>query len=296
MIRTLTPLAFCCATALPAQVILDEDLILPEGLSLNMYVLTDLGEAVPPTDGAAQWWDLSSVSLVQAGTLEFVAASATPYAASYPEANWAWAQDITGVGPDIVYLDISADGIDVLARSVPDDPAVYSDPARIVRFPLAYGTSYVDAYAYTNGSGSPTWSYSGYGTLSTPLNTYTNVAKVVSTEGDMLLWNTSPLYPLVIDNGDNVLFYEVDPDASVNTWEAGAERMAYPNPAQHTVWVEAGIGKLWRITDMQGRLLQQGRASNTVEAVDVQSLAEGSYVLSIIDQLGIRTVHFQKAD
>jgi hypothetical protein len=263
------------------------------GLALDLFILTDPGTADLPSDGTDQTWDLSSVTLEQVGTMAFTAAANTPFAGSYPTANWAWAQELTGVGPSIVYLNISAAGIDVLATDVPGDTENYSDPKRILQFPMPYGNSFVDAYTGTSGSGAPTWIYSGHGTLITPLGTTTNVAKVTSTEGDLLLWNTDPLYPLVIDNGEEILFYGIDPNASVHD-RAAKVPSVYPNPATHTLWVEAGAGAEWRMMDLQGRELRQGRTGNTVQALDVQALAQGTYLLVLSDAQGTRTVRFDK--
>lgn len=292
---TFTLLSLGCALALAAQPTLLQSNIATGGLAFDMYVLSDPGDAEYPSDGINQTWDLSSMILTESGTLDFVPASATPYAASYPMANWAWAQTVTGVGFDVVYLDITSAGIDVLARGVPSMVVNYSDPSRILEFPMDYGDSFQDAYTGTNVNGNATWTYSGHGTLITPLGTTTDVAKVVSDEGDMLLWNADPLYPLVIDNGEYILFYGLDPSSSVQDLSNEAAPTVYPNPAEGTLWVEgaAGTGS-WSIMDTQGRQLRTGRSTPGVQALDVNGIAAGSYVLVLRDALGHRTVRFTK--
>lgn len=294
MIRTFTLLSLLGTAPLSAQITLSADLIHPAGLRLDMYALTDIGTATLPANGAAQVWDLSSITLSPAGTLDFVAASATPYAASYPAANWAWAQEIIGTGTNIVYLDISATGIEIVANNVPGATNAYSDPARIVQFPMAYGSSFVDSYLGTSSNGTPTWTYGGYGTLISPLGTFNDVAKTSSTEGEMLLWNTSPLYPLAILNDGTVLFYSLDPDASVGGEASGTQPLVYPNPVGNTLWVEVGSGTPWRILDLQGRVLDQGRTGAATATLDVQRLAAGGYLLELIGTQGTRTARFDK--
>lgn len=295
MRNTFTLLSLAGSLALTAQPTLLQSNIASGGLAFDMYVLSDPGEAEYPTDGADQTWDLSSVGLTESGTLDFVPASSTPFAASYPAANWAWAQTVTGVGPDVIYLDISATGIEVLARGVPSNVVSYSDPTRIVEFPMDYGDSFMDAYTGTGVNGTPTWTYSGYGTLITPLGTTANVAKVMNDEGDMMLWNNSPLYPLVIDNGEFILFYGLDPTNSVQDVSAAALPAVYPNPAEGTLWVDGAVGTgSWSITDMQGRQLRIGRSIPGVQALEVDGLATGSYLLVLRDGAGHRTVRFTK--
>ncbi|HNR56792.1 MAG TPA: T9SS type A sorting domain-containing protein [Flavobacteriales bacterium] len=295
MRNTFTLLSLASSLALAAQPTLLQSNIASGGLAFDMYVLSDPGDAEYPTDGLNQTWDLSGVTLTESGTLAFVPASNTPYAASYPAANWAWAQTVTGVGPDVIYLDISATGIEVVARGVPMNVVSYSDPSRIVEFPMDYGDSFQDAYTGTGVNGTPTWTYSGHGTLITPLGTTANVAKVVSDEGDMLLWNTAPLYPLVIDNGEYILFYGLDPTNAVQDVSAEAAPTVYPNPAENTLWMDGAMGTgSWSIMDMQGRQLRTGRSTPGTQALDVEGLATGSYLLALRDGAGHRTVRFMK--
>ncbi|MBK7113773.1 MAG: hypothetical protein IPH60_15185 [Flavobacteriales bacterium] len=160
-----------------------------------------------PSDGANQTWDLSTITVQPVGTLDFIAASATPFAANYPTANWVWAQSLTGEGTDYVYLSITSSGIEVVANDVPSATNNYTDPKHILQFPMSLGQSLTDSYTDMDGPSSVTWSYTGHGTAITPLGTFADLAKVVSTEDDLLLWNTTPLYPLVIDNGSTVLVF-----------------------------------------------------------------------------------------
>lgn len=295
MRSVITLISLGCVFALAAQPTLLQSNIATGGLSLDMYVLTDTGNADYPADGANQTWDLSGVTLVQSGTLSFVPASSTPYAANYPAANWAWSQTITGVGLDVIYLDISSTGIEVLARGVPLNVVSYSDPTRIVQFPMDYGDSYVDTYLGTGVNGTPTWTYSGHGTLITPLGTTTNVAKVMNDEGDMMLWNNAPLYPLVIDNGDFILFYGLDTNNPVQEVSAEAGPTVFPNPAVNTLWMDGTVGTgSWSIMDTQGRQLRTGSTTPGVQALDVNGLAAGSYLLVLRDGAGNRTVRFTK--
>ena len=244
-----------------AQVSIDFSDLSATGVQLDMYVVTAPGTATEPTDGINQTWDLTSVTLQPLGTLDFTAASNTPYAASYPTANWAWAQTVTGLGTDHMYLTITASDMEVVATDVPSDPNPYTDPKKVLQFPMTFGQSFTDAYADVDGPASVTWSYTGHGTALSPLGTFTDLAKVVSTEDDLVLWNTTPLHPLVIDDGTSVLVFV---PANVGIADRYAPTVqVYPSPCTDNLYVNASSTADWRITDLQGRVLKAGRFSST---------------------------------
>ena len=120
MNRTLTLLALGVSLipALSAQVTLDQNLIWPGGISLIAYQVTDTGTATLPSDGINQTWDYSSLTLVPVGLVEFTPSSNTPFAAQYPQANWAMAPT---TNQDILYLDIDNSGVQMVAYGVPND-------------------------------------------------------------------------------------------------------------------------------------------------------------------------------
>lgn len=266
----------------------------PFGVQTDMHVLVSPTTLPPLSDGNDQTWDLSGVTLQEAGTLDFDPASGTPYASTYPNANWAWAQDITGLGPNYIYLDISETAINIIARDVPSSPDNYTDPAQVMKFPMSLAESFTDTYVHTTGSSSYTWTYSGFGTVMTPLGTFTDVAKLESSEGDLLLWSTAPLYPILIAEGDNVLFF-AENNVGVTEQHDSAVRI-YPDPCQdHLTVADAAIGSMWRILDAQGRTLYQGSmASGANGNVDVRGLATGSYVFMLNEGNRVRRSTFMK--
>ncbi len=290
---TTTFAALILATTLNAQVSIDFSDLSASGVSLDMYIVTAPGTATEPTDGINQTWDLTSVTLQPLGTLNFTAASNTPFAASYPNANWAWAQTVTGLGTDHTYLNISTTGMEVIATDVPSDANTYTDPKQVLQFPMTFGQSFTDAYADVDGPASVTWSYTGHGTALSPLGTFTDLAKVVSTEDDLLLWNTTPLHPLVIDDGTNVLVFVL---ANVGIGDHNAPAVqVYPSPCTDQLYVNAAGTADWRILDLQGRNVQAGRfTSTTLQHIDVSALTTGSYVLLLDENGAQRTLRFSK--
>ncbi len=276
-----------------AQPTLQQSMVDPNGLQLDMYLVTSPGSATEPSDGANQTWDLSTVSLQPIGTLDFTASTGTPYAANYPGANWVWAQTVTGMGTEYTYLNIGPNGIAIHATGVPGDVNDYTDPKLILTFPMAFGQNVSDNYVDIDGPASVTWSYTGHGTAITPLGTINDLAKLVSTENDLLLWNTAPLYPMVIDDGSNVLVFA---PGNVGLEERGALPVqVYPNPCTEALYVEA-LAADWRIIDLQGRTVRAGRFSGpALQRIELAGMASGSYLL-VLDQGGRhRSVRFSKA-
>ena len=280
--------------SLHAQVTITYADLDPNGVVSDMFVITDPGTAVPPTAGANQTWDLSSITLQNIGTLAFGSAVGTPYAATYPTANWVWGQTLTGVGTNYYYLLINTSAIEVVARDVPSSPVNYSDPSRVMQFPWAYNTSFTDPYVANGNPSTVTWTYTGHGTLILPNETYTDVVMTQSDEGDRLLWNTSPLYPIIIDDGSTQYVFTQNNVGITEAARTGPN--AWPNPCTDQLMVsEVSAGSQWRVVDAQGRLVEEGRASvGGPLTIGVRSLEAGSYILLLNDAGTMRRTTFVK--
>lgn len=288
-----TLLGLFVASALSAQVTITHGMLDQGGTGSTMHLVTDMGSATTPSDGANQTWDYSSVTLQALGTMAFIPAAGTPHAASYPGANWAFEQTVTGLGTDYSYLTINTSNIIMVADEVPSDPNAYSDTKHIMQFPLSFGNTFTDTWADTEGSGTVLWAYSGHGTMITPLGTFTNIVKVVSNEGDMILWNTSPLCPLVIADGSSILFFA--PEAtSVNELQSEPLELL-PNPCHDRLTLRhAKAGEAWSILDAQGRQVRSGLTSSGDVVIDVQELGSGTYVMQVQQASGRRMSAFVK--
>ncbi|MEO7081313.1 MAG: T9SS type A sorting domain-containing protein [Flavobacteriales bacterium] len=294
MRKTLTPLAGLLLISLSAQNTIQYSDLDPFGVATNMHLLTSPASIPTLSNGANQSWDLSSITLQNIGTQAFATAVGTPYAATYPTANWVWSQTVTGLGTGYTYLNITTSGIDLLARNVPISTVDFSDPSQVMKFPLSLGQSYSDTYVNTNGGSTMTWTYSGHGTAITPLGTFTNVAKVENTEGTVLLWSITPLYPIMIADVDNTLFF-IQNNVGVNEHE-GSAFQTWPNPCRDLLNLASVVnGSEWSILDAQGRTLSNGQITmGGDQQVDVSGLATGSYVLVLKAGDVIRHARFIK--
>ena len=294
MRKTLTPLAGLLILSLYAQNTIQYSDLDPFGVETNMHLLTSPASIPILSNGVNQSWDLSSITLQNIGTQAFATAVGTPYAATYPTANWVWSQTVTGLGTGYTYLNITSSGIDLLARNVPISTVDFSDPSQVMMFPFSLGQSYSDTYVNTNGGSTMMWTYSGHGTAITPLGTFTNVAKVESTEGTVLLWSITPLYPIMIADEDNTLFFI---QTNVGLEEFGENTFhVSPNPCRDLLSLaDVDVASDWRIVDTQGRTLSNGHmALGGEQQVDVSGLATGSYVLVLNVGDGIRHARFVK--
>ncbi|MCB0787550.1 MAG: T9SS type A sorting domain-containing protein [Flavobacteriales bacterium] len=292
MNRTLTLLALGVSLipALSAQVTLDQNLIWPGGISLIAYQVTDTGTATLPSDGINQTWDYSSLTLVPVGLVEFTPSSNTPFAAQYPQANWAMAPT---TNQDILYLDIDNSGVQMVAYGVPNDVNQYSDLRKVLTFPMAFGQDFTDVFSDNNGTHTVTWTYSGHGTAITPVGTFTDMAKLVSSENDVTLWHTSPLYPFVFaDNGDGLVF--VPANMSIGETDTPAPLQVFPNPCEEQLNVLASGA--WQVFDASGRAVATGSSFQPAPAqLDVTDLAPGAYLLEMRDREGrVRQARFLK--
>ncbi len=294
MRKTLTPLAGLLLLSLSAQNTIQYSDLDPFGVETDMHLLTAPAALPTLSNGANQSWDLSSITLQNIGTQAFATAVGTPYAAAYPTANWVWSQTVTGLGTGYTYLNITSSGIDLLARNVPISTVDFSDPSQVMQFPLSLGQSYSDTYVNNNGGSTMMWTYSGHGTAVTPLGTITNVAKVESTEGTVLLWSITPLYPIMIADEDNTLFF-IQNNVGVNEQEETTFQ-TWPNPCRDMLNLASLVGGSdWNIIDAQGRRLSNGKFTiGGYQQVDVSRLASGSYVLVLNDDGQIRHSRFVK--
>lgn len=277
-----------------AQVTLEYTDVAQSGVQTNIYQLTGGAPSTPPSDGVDQTWDLTGATWQPIGTMHFRQAAGTPYAITYPDANWAWEQDITGVGMEYLYLQIDNSGMYVLADRVPTSPVVYTNSKKVLQFPMAFGNTFSDDYANNGGPDNVTWSYTGHGTLLTTIGNHPDLAKVWSNEGDVLFWNKSPLHPLVIAMSSNVRAY-ADAVIGISEVNGGRTVLAYPNPCTDRLTIDGVDAARWRITDLNGRLVLAGSFTfSGVQSLDVSALAAGSYHFLSDASSGLRVVRFSK--
>ncbi len=160
------------------------------GEIFNSYATTEpaSGEG---TAGVNQVWNFGAIP--NTGSLDpsvVIPVAGSPYAASNPNANLCVRG---GALPNTTYGYYQTNSTDFITLGLyvgTSAQLTYTNPETIVHFPLTYNSTYTDTYATTiNSSGSifyrtgtMTSLVDGYGTLTTPIGTYTNVLRVKLTD------------------------------------------------------------------------------------------------------------------
>jgi hypothetical protein len=289
-----------CSTVLiaPAQTSLEYANWPVAGQSLTMYVLTDPGSAQAPTPGINQTWDYSSVTFAQAGTAAIAPAAGTPYAASFPEANYVYSVTPTGMATGYNYMLVNSTSVQNVATDVPADPNVYTDYNQILQFPIQFGGSFTDSYASPDNTGSSTWLAAGDGTLITSFGTFTDVVLLYDqANDDLVFWNSSPIFPRLISNSSGVTMFMPGTVGMEENGMGMAQPIVFPNPASSALQVVGSEAhSTWRIVDLQGREMLQGSWTDAGgRTIDIQTLANGQYVLISIGEHTSTAARFVKS-
>ncbi len=92
------------STALAAQPTLQFADIPTSAITLDWYLLTDPGSITEPSNGIGQTWDFTSATWDLAGTVTFAPAAGTPYASTYPAANYVFIFTPTGLALSLIHI------------------------------------------------------------------------------------------------------------------------------------------------------------------------------------------------
>lgn len=130
--------------------------------------------------GPGQTWDFSTLQSTGAGTSVVVDVASSPYGSSYPTAT-----TCIKTGNLYAYSLINSSGVSTLGAYNGQANIPYSDPEKTFKFPFAYQDVLTDnwqASFTTQGIstvryGTTKVTYDGYGTLTTPAGTFTDVAR-----------------------------------------------------------------------------------------------------------------------
>jgi hypothetical protein len=148
----------------------------------DAFAYHDCPWQTPGTPGMAQTWDLSGLTTDSVIQISFVDPATTPDAASFPLATIAADND-----SGYAYSAFGATGGQFLGISLTGlATIVYTDPMQMVVYPATYLTTWTDAYAanFSIGgfpiarTGTVTAEVDGYGTLTMPYGTLSDVLRV----------------------------------------------------------------------------------------------------------------------
>jgi len=137
--------------------------------------------------GTGNFWDFREAPLTDGYShVKYAAASETPYAAEFPDADLAMYEEGAGELAGYVYYKITPDGLDIVGIRTILYSDKYLDPSRQLQIPFSYGSFLYDEYVSewemdgirAEKKGVRTISADGSGTIGLPQRENTDVLRI----------------------------------------------------------------------------------------------------------------------
>lgn len=148
------------------------------------YTSADTVGFNPGSSGTGATWNFSGLNNLNNTTWRMVTPSTAPQGANYPAATQAWVNSAN----DYRFYNVTSSGVYLLGeKSIASTNCHYSDSGMVMAFPFSFGNSITDSVVgqYSDGfissatrKGEIAVEYDGFGSLTTPLSTYSNVARI----------------------------------------------------------------------------------------------------------------------
>ncbi|RZJ36118.1 MAG: T9SS type A sorting domain-containing protein [Flavobacterium sp.] len=256
----------------------------------------------PGSAGANQTWDYSDLETMYIGTDTAIPVSGSPYAATFPTANYLYKFNGPFTGGDLYfYNNVTSEKFEILSLGYDSETGDNYAPngKTYVTFPYTFGTIFTDSFQSTTETSSTTFTatYDAYGTLIMPFGTFTNVVrqKVVSNgQTDYNWFNVSPFYPILQTVlAENTLGIIQDhTNLAVDDFADSAKFTVYPNPVHDQLNIRrSGSGNMEIVvSDVSGKIVLKQFVGNGEQiSVDLTTLTAGIYFLSAKDSKGTET-------
>lgn len=275
----------------------------------------------PPSGGAAQVWDFSTLVTQGAALVELVAPAGTANAAAFPGSD---VVETSAASIQLRYFDNSPLGLILLGYSAPSQgfvlpfaPAVMARP-----YPCTFGNEWSGTYGGSTTfqgfnvlvSGSYEGEADGYGTVVMPWGTVENVlrTRLLLTETQLFIgagqsvnqqetWDfhaPGSSYPLVrfserrtqnqgggFDVDTQSLLWMGNPTTSIGAMGEVSSLSIFPNPAIDVVMVSSTEAvEMIHLLDATGRQVRTLSAMGSTAApftIDLDGLAAGSYTVQV---------------
>ena len=241
-------------------------------------------------DGPDQVWDFSGLTLTQNSTTTTVTVASAPLSANFPSANYCWKitnnTNISGYN----FFSLSNSSFESLGLSVLGQANKYTDTSIMYTFPYTYNTTITDTYKGITDISPKSFTtvYDAYGTLITPLGTYTNVIRQKKTEGTTVnyIWiQTNPFFILMektITNGtsSSISVFKNTSPLGVDPIEPKKAMAVFPNPAHTELNIQLPEQETLdcvAITDITGKIVL--KQDQNLNQINVSNLANGLYFI-----------------
>jgi hypothetical protein len=271
-------------------------------------------ELDPGPSGANVQWNFANIGTGSTVNYTTTTCPGDPDCGSFPGAN-----QVIGVGGAAkVYYNKTNDAMEQIGEKAAGT-LVYSNPLKVMQFPISYGQSFTDAFTASNGSetrnGTLQSSIDGWGTLTTPVGTYSNVLRqkivqdftlsVMGQNVEMrfteyywiapgfhhyLMAYVSVEYVGVPAPSSHSAYYTTKTsNVSIKDYENNAEVQVYPVPATDYVQVNAGhnIQAIAVFNTLGQKVMEQsfnGRDRNV--RIAVNQLPAGNYFINARTESG----------
>ncbi len=273
--------------------------VLANQSSFNISLATTVGNGVT--------WNASGLTQ-QSGTpnITFIYGNptSTPNASLFPNSNYVFYDPALTSVVSYEYLNYSSDSIVTVGQYAPSTShEVYTNPDKTLVFPFAFNQSFTDNYAKNNYSDATTFSsfqtgtrtvtYSGYGTLTLPQATFSNVALISELRTNSLGPNSTTYRWFEVSTGKQLLFYSenngnvnVAYNTDLNTGVVDRlnndEVLFYPNPAEDILFIK-NQNKLHQLNlfNAQGQAIECTIINGSI---DISTLSKGLYLIEITDK------------
>jgi hypothetical protein len=242
MIKTITlcllSMAAISASSIAQPVITSSVTSVPLGTVDSAYGASPT--VLPGAGGPGVAWDMSTVTTVFAAKLTVVDPTTTPYASTFPTANYC--VQIDAATTKYSYNRQSSKGIENVAIQYAGTGTGtdFSPNLRMsVPFPFNYLDSRSDTFQSTTSTGLDTvrLTYDGYGTLKTPFYSYSNVIRIKEDYGTSYSysWYTVSPFAMVMNyasatNNYVIVTTKPAPSTSVHSTSLATMSAIYPNP------------------------------------------------------------------
>ena len=256
---------------------------LQTGIGFDIYSLNNVTAPELTPAGANQTWDLRTATLgTLAGHLDFVDPATTPYASTYPTSNFAMKFTVSGAVSYNFDHYTSSVWEEMVLNAGTGGLQTFSNNRTIVPFPFTFNQSDTDIYQ-KNGQSSHfiVHHYDAYGTLRLSTGDITNLIRDNNSDdgagtGGILLWQTSPIAPVLQADNTGVKLYIASNPSGINESAKGLSFHLYPNPAttELRIMSERPIDQI-EIVDMSGRTL----ITTAQSVIDIADLASGIYLV-----------------
>jgi hypothetical protein len=171
----------------------------------------------PGSAGASQTWNLAAMGTGTLNASTGITVSSTPYASNYSAANIAFTY---AGGSEYGYYNTSSSALQYDGAAVTSGTTtvefIYSNPEDFLHFPFAYNNTYTDTWMATFTSagsqyvrkGNTTVTADGYGTVTTPAGTFSNVMRIHFVQIYTDSTNITGFGPYVLDyDNDEYMWY-----------------------------------------------------------------------------------------